>query len=62
MRARRGLVGVAVIAMLLAACGEQLRAGEVVIMGSVVPPMAVERGDSVVVELPPLGGLAVRLA
>ena len=49
------------VATLLAACGEALRAGEVVIMGSVVPPMPVERGDSVTVELPPLGALAVEL-
>lgn len=45
----------------LAACGERLRAGEVVICGSVVPPQPVAAGQRVEVELGPLGRLAVRL-
>jgi 2-keto-4-pentenoate hydratase len=48
-------------AELLAACGERLQAGEVVITGSVVPPVAVAVGEDVTVELPPLGRLGVRL-
>ena len=43
----------------LASFGERLRAGEVVITGSVVAPLAVAAGDVVRVELPPLGWLAV---
>ncbi len=43
----------------LAACGELLRAGEVVISGSVVPPLPVAPGQRVAVELGPLGGLAL---
>jgi 2-keto-4-pentenoate hydratase len=46
---------------LLAACGERLRAGEVVITGSVVAPVPVAPGQRVVVELGPLGGLSVSL-
>jgi 2-keto-4-pentenoate hydratase len=44
----------------LAANGETLRAGDVVIGGSVVPPIPAEAGDWRV-ELPPLGTLSVRL-
>jgi 2-keto-4-pentenoate hydratase len=44
---------------LLAASGERLRAGEVVITGSVVPPFAVSPGETIVAELPPLGSLSV---
>jgi 2-keto-4-pentenoate hydratase len=47
---------------LLAASGERLRAGEVVITGSVVPPLAVSPGETIVAELPPLGSLSVTLA
>lgn len=49
-------------AELLGACGERLRAGEVVITGSVVPPIAVASGDRIEAHLPPLGSLRVRLA
>jgi 2-oxopent-4-enoate/cis-2-oxohex-4-enoate hydratase len=48
------------VADVLAACGERLRAGEVVITGAVVPPLPVRPGESWLVELPPLGSLAVR--
>ena len=44
-------------AELLAACGETLRAGEVVITGAVVPPIAVASGERYRIELPPLGSL-----
>jgi 2-keto-4-pentenoate hydratase len=49
-------------AELLAACGERLRAGEVVITGSAVPPLRVAPGERVTAELPPLGALSVVLA
>jgi 2-keto-4-pentenoate hydratase len=48
-------------AELLAACGERLRAGEVVITGSVVAPLPVAPGQRVEAELAPLGRVAVRL-
>jgi 2-keto-4-pentenoate hydratase len=48
-------------AELLEACGERLRAGEVVITGSVVPPLAVVAGQTVTVELGTLGTLSVSL-
>lgn len=41
----------------LAACGEALRAGEVVITGAVVPPIRVAPGERFRFELPPLGTL-----
>ena len=48
-------------AELLAACGERLRAGEVVITGAVVPLLPVAPGERWRVELPPLGALGVSL-
>jgi 2-keto-4-pentenoate hydratase len=48
-------------AEVLDAVGERLRAGEVVITGSVVAPVPVAPGQDIAVELPPLGGLRVRL-
>jgi 2-keto-4-pentenoate hydratase len=47
------------VARTLAAAGERLRAGEVVICGSVVPALAVAPGDAVEVTLDPLGRLSV---
>jgi 2-keto-4-pentenoate hydratase len=47
-------------AELLAGCGEALRAGDVVITGAVVPPIAVAPGERYRVELPPLGALELR--
>jgi 2-keto-4-pentenoate hydratase len=47
---------------LLAACGEALRPGDVVITGSAVPPLSVGPGDTVTAELGPLGSLTVVLA
>ncbi len=37
--------------------GEELRPGDIVITGAVVPPLPVAAGDSIIVELPPLGTL-----
>ena len=48
-------------AELLEACGERLRAGEVVITGSVVPPLAVVAGQTVTVDLGKLDELSVSL-
>ncbi len=45
---------------LLAAFGERLRAGEIVITGSVVPPLSVTPGDRVDYRLDPLGRLSIR--
>jgi 2-keto-4-pentenoate hydratase len=47
------------IARLLDAAGERLRAGEVVIMGSIVPPIPVEPGDLVEFELTPQPPISV---
>jgi 2-keto-4-pentenoate hydratase len=46
-------------AELLAANGERLHAGEVVITGSIVPPVKVAPGESVTAEIDPLGSLTV---
>lgn len=45
---------------LLAVFGERLRAGEIVITGSVVPPLSVVPGDRVDYRLDPLGRLSIR--
>jgi 2-oxo-3-hexenedioate decarboxylase len=50
---------VASVAETLAAAGERLRAGDVVIAGSIVPALELEPGQDVVVELEPLGRLEV---
>jgi 2-keto-4-pentenoate hydratase len=47
---------------LLAACGERLRPGDVVITGSALPPLSVGPGDTVTAELGPLGSVTVALA
>jgi 2-keto-4-pentenoate hydratase len=49
------------VAEVLAAFGERLRAGDVVIAGSVVPPLSVSTGDDLQFELVPLGAVAVSL-
>jgi 2-keto-4-pentenoate hydratase len=46
---------------LLDACGERLRADDVLITGSVVAPMRVQPGQRLTVQLGPLGQLAVSL-
>lgn len=48
-------------ASLLAAAGERLRAGEVVIAGSVVPPIDVAPGSEVTYQLGPLAPIGVRV-
>jgi 2-oxo-hept-3-ene-1,7-dioate hydratase len=46
----------------LALVGEELREGQVVIAGSLTPIVLVEPGDSIEVDLGPLGGLALEVA
>lgn len=48
-------------AALLASAGERLRAGEVVIAGSVVPPIEISPGSEVSYELSPLSPVTVRV-
>jgi 2-keto-4-pentenoate hydratase len=48
-------------AVLLGAAGQGLRAGEVVIMGSVVPPLPLQPGDEITFELAPLPPITVRV-
>jgi len=51
------------VADVLAAFGERLRAGEVIITGSIVPPLFIEPDeDGVDYELDPIGGVSVRFA
>jgi len=50
------------VADVLAACGEQLRAGQIIITGSIVPPLWVEAGEAVEFQLEPLGGVSIRFA
>ncbi len=50
------------VADVLAAHGEGLRAGQIIIGGSVVPPLPVAPGDEVVFMLDPLPALSVRFA
>jgi 2-keto-4-pentenoate hydratase len=49
------------VAGLLLAVGERLRVGDVVIAGSVVPPIPVQPGDHVTFELAPLPPISVRV-
>lgn len=49
------------VADVLAAFGERLRSGEIIITGSVVPPIAIEPGEEAIAfEVDPIGGVAVR--
>lgn len=49
------------MADVLAAFGERLRAGEIIITGSVVPPLAIEPDeDAIAFEVDPIGGISVR--
>ena len=48
------------VADLLGEFGETLRAGEIVICGSIVPPISVASGDAVSYRLDPLGELSIR--
>jgi 2-keto-4-pentenoate hydratase len=50
------------VADVLAAFGERLRAGEVIITGSIVPPLLAEKTDrEMVLELDPVGIVSVRI-
>jgi 2-keto-4-pentenoate hydratase len=46
----------------LAAGGEHLRAGDVVITGSIVPPLNVAPGERITAEIEPLGSLTVAIS
>ena len=49
------------VADVLAAFGERLRAGEIIITGSVVPPLAIEPGeDGITFAVDPVGSVSVR--
>ena len=51
------------VADVLAACGERLRAGEIIITGSVVPPIFLEPDErDLAFDLDPIGRIAVRFA
>jgi 2-keto-4-pentenoate hydratase len=50
------------VADLLAACGERLRAGQVIITGSITPPLWVEPGEALTFSLDPVGSVSVRFA
>ena len=52
---------VALIAERLALAGQELRQGQVIIAGSLTPIVFVDAGDSVEVDLGPLGALALSL-
>lgn len=44
------------------AAGEALQAGDVIITGSIFPPVEVHAGDTLTAEVTPLGSLTVRIA
>lgn len=49
------------VADVLGAFGERLRAGEIIITGSVVPPLTIEPDeDAITFEVDPIGGITVR--
>ena len=49
------------VADVVAAFGERLRAGEIIITGSVVPPLTIEPDeDAITFEVDPIGRVAVR--
>jgi 2-keto-4-pentenoate hydratase len=51
------------VADVLAAFGERLRGGEIIITGSVVPPIAIEPGeDTIAFEVDPVGAVEVRFS
>lgn len=50
---------VATVASTLASCGQRLRAGDVIITGSVVPPISVREGSEFAFELEPMAPLSV---
>ncbi len=50
------------VADILDAFGERLRAGQLIITGSITPPLWVGPGEQIVFELEPIGSVAVRFA
>jgi len=50
------------VADMLSAFGERLRAGQVIITGSVIPPLWVEPGEEVTFKLDPVGSISIRFA
>lgn len=50
------------VADLLGAFGERLRAGQVIITGSITPPLWVEPGEQLAFTLDPVGSVAVRFS
>lgn len=50
------------VADVLAACGETLCAGQVIITGSITPPLWIEPGEELAFDLAPVGGVSVRFA
>jgi len=50
------------VADTLAAFGHTLRAGQIIITGSIVPPLRVEAGEEIVFKLDPVGSVAIRFA
>lgn len=57
----RVLATISRLSHLLADHGEQIRAGDVVICGSVVPPVELESGDHIEFELSPMATISVRV-
>ena len=50
------------VADMLSAFGERLRAGQVVMTGSITPPLWVEPGEEILFNLDPVGSVSVRFA
>ena len=50
------------VADMLSAFGERLRAGQVIITGSITPPLWVEPGEEILFNLDPVGSVSVRFA
>jgi len=50
------------VADMLGAFGERLRAGQVVMTGSITPPLWVEPGEEILFNLDPVGSVSVRFA
>ncbi len=50
------------VADTLAAFGQTLRAGQIIITGSIVPPLWVEAGEGIVFRLDPVGSVSIRFA
>lgn len=58
-----GIIGIVRhVADTLAAHGEVLRAGQIIICGSIVPPLWAEPGEEIVYELAPIGAVSIQLA